>query len=228
MLQARNAQNFRRKYSCYNSREQIVQINIDKKTGILGTIILVLVGVIIAMSATSKDHNGFFGMGHSSMMGSDQKNNSGDLTGADIMFLQMMIPHHQQAVDISNLALTKSKDAELLALATAIRDGQADEIVLMKKWLKEAGAGLEMGHSMHDQMGGMLDEAELAGLKSATGSEFDRLWLLGMTGHHDGALHMTQMIEDATNSTIKKFGQDIVALQTAQIEQMKVMLQRIK
>ena len=205
-----------------------MQINIDKKTGILGTIILVLVGVIIAMSATSKDHHGFFGMDHSSMMGSDQKNNSGDLTGADIMFLQMMIPHHQQAVDISNLALTKSKYVELLALATAIRDGQADEIVLMKKWLKEAGAGLEMSHSMDGQMGGMLDEAELAELKSATGSEFDRLWLLGMTGHHDGALHMTQMIEDATNSTIKKFGQEIVALQSAQIEQMKEMLLRIK
>ena len=205
-----------------------MQINIDKKTGILGTIILVLVGVIIAMSATSKDHHGFFGMDHSSMMGSDQKNNSGDLTGADIMFLQMMIPHHQQAVDISNLALTKSKDAELIALATSIRDGQADEIVLMKKWLKDAGAGLDMGHLMHDQMGGMLDETEVAALQNATGSTFDRLWLQGMTGHHDGALHMTQMIEDAKNSDIKKFGQDIVALQSAQIEQMKVMLQRIK
>ena len=144
------------------------------------------------------------------------------------MFLQMMIPHHQQAVDISNLALTKSKDSELLALATAIRDGQADEIVQMKQWLKGAGAGSEMGHTMDGQMGGMLDDAELAALKSATGSEFDRLWLLGMTGHHDGALHMTQMIEDASNPTIKKFGQDIVTLQTAQIEQMKVMLQRIK
>ena len=205
-----------------------MQINIDKKTGILGTIILVLVGVILAMSVSSKDHNGLFGMGHSSKMGSHESSDNGNLTGADIMFLQMMIPHHQQAVDISNLALTKSKDVELLALATAIRDGQADEIVLMKKWLKEAGAGLEMGHSMDGQMGGMLDEAELAELKSATGSEFDRLWLLGMTGHHDGALHMTQMIEDATNSTIKKFGQDIVALQSAQIEQMKEMLQRIK
>ena len=204
-----------------------MQINIDKKTGILGTIILVLVGVIIAMSATSKDHNGFFGMGHSSMIDPHESSDNTNLTGADIMFLQMMIPHHQQAVDISNLALTKSKDAELLALATAIRDGQADEIVLMKKWLNEAGAGLEMGHSMDGQMGGMLDETELATLQNATGSAFDRLWLQGMTGHHDGALHMTQMIEDATNSTIKKFGQDILTLQTAQIEQMKVMLQRI-
>lgn len=204
-----------------------MQINIDKKTGVLGAIILVLVAVIFTMSVSSNNNHGFLGMGHSSMMDSDELNGQSDLTGADIMFLQMMIPHHQQAVDISNLALTKSKDAELLALATAIRDGQADEIVMMKQWLINAGSGLEMGHTMDGQMGGMLDDAEFAALKSATGSEFDRLWLLGMTGHHDGALHMTQMIEDASNPTIKKFGQDIVALQTAQIEQMKAMLKRI-
>jgi uncharacterized protein (DUF305 family) len=144
------------------------------------------------------------------------------------MFLQMMIPHHQQAVDISNLALSKSKDPELLTLATAIRDGQADEIIQMKQWLKDAGADLEMGHSMGDSMGGMLDESELAALKSATGSAFDRLWLQGMTGHHDGAIHMTQMIEDAKNVSIKKFGQAVVTAQTAQIKQMELMLQRIK
>ncbi len=204
-----------------------MQINIDKKTGILGTIIVVLLGVIITMSVSSKNEDGFFGMGHSRMMDSDRTNGVDDLTGADIMFLQMMIPHHQQAVDISNLALTKSKDAELLALATAIRDGQADEIVQMKQWLASAGASVDMGHSMGDSMGGMLDDQELANLKSATGVNFDRLWLAGMTGHHDGALHMVHMIEDAKNPTIKKFGQDILSLQTAQIEQMKLMLQRI-
>ena len=204
-----------------------MQINIDKKTGILGTIIVVLVGVVIVMAVSSNSNDGHFGMNHSSMMDSDEKADSSNLTGADIMFLQMMIPHHQQAVDISNLALTKSKDPELLALATAIRDGQADEIVQMKQWLADAGASLDMGHSMGDSMGGMLDVQELATLKSATGSNFDRLWLQGMTSHHDGALHMTQMIEDASNPTIKKFGQDIVALQTAQIEQMKIMLKRI-
>lgn len=204
-----------------------MQINIDKKTGILGTIIVVLVGVVIVMAVSSNSNDGHFGMNHSSMMDSDEKADSSNLTGADIMFLQMMIPHHQQAVDISNLALTKSKDPELLALATAIRDGQADEIVQMKQWLADAGASLDMGHSMGDSMGGMLNEQQLAALKNASGSTFDRLWLEGMTGHHDGALHMTQMIEDASNPTIKKFGQDIVALQTAQIEQMKEMLKRI-
>ncbi len=204
-----------------------MQINIDKKTGILGTIIVVLVGVVIVMAVSSNSNDGHFGMNHSSMMDSDEKADSSNLTGADIMFLQMMIPHHQQAVDISNLALTKSKDPELLALATAIRDGQADEIFQMKQWLADAGASLDMGHSMGDSMGGMLNEQQLAALKNASGSIFDRLWLEGMTGHHDGALHMTQMIEDASNPTIKKFGQDIVALQTAQIEQMKEMLKRI-
>jgi len=74
----------------------------------------------------------------------------------------------------------------------------------------------------------MLDEQELADLKSATRANFDRLWLEGMTGHHDGALHMVQMIEDADNPSIKKFGQDIVSLQTAQINQMKEMLKRIR
>ena len=204
-----------------------MQINIDKKTGILGGVIVVLVGVIIAMSVSNNSNDGMLGMHHSTMVDSDDIMGANNLTGADIMFLQMMIPHHQQAVDISNLALTKSKDAELLALATAIRDGQADEIVQMKQWLADAGASLDMGHSMGDSMGGMLNEQQLAALMNASGSIFDRLWLEGMTGHHDGALHMTQMIEDASNPTIKKFGQDIVSLQTAQIEQMKEMLKRI-
>jgi uncharacterized protein (DUF305 family) len=204
-----------------------MQINIDKKTGVFAGVIVALVAVIIAMGF-SNNNDSHLGMSHSSMMDSDEVSATGQLTGADIMFLQMMIPHHQQAVDISNLALSKSKDAELIALATAIRDGQADEIIQMKQWLKDAGADIEMGHSMGDSMGGMLDESELAAMKSATGSAFDHLWLLGMTGHHDGAIHMTQMIEDASNPTIKKFGQDIVSAQTAQLEQMKLMLQRIK
>jgi uncharacterized protein (DUF305 family) len=204
-----------------------MQINIDKKTGVFASVIIALVAVIIVMGFSSNG-DGHFGMSHSSMMDSDEENGKGDLTGADIMFLQMMIPHHQQAVDISNLALSKSKDAELLALATSIRDSQADEIIQMKQWLKDAGTDVEMGHSMGHSMGGMLDDADLATLKSATGASFDRLWLQGMTAHHDGALHMTQMIEDAKNATIKSFGQAIVAAQTAQINQMELMLQRIK
>lgn len=207
---------------------QTMQINIDKKTGIFTGIIIVLLAIIMSMSMSRNNERGFFGMHGFGIMGSDYHQRSSNLSGADIMFLQMMIPHHQQAVDISNLALAKSKDAELLALATDIRDGQSAEIIQMKAWLSNSSADIDMGHSMGDSMGGMLNESELAELKDATGSSFDLLWLEGMTNHHDGAIHMVGMINDAKNAEIKRFGKDIVTAQTAQIEQMKLMITRLK
>ena len=152
---------------------------------------------------------------------------SANYTGADIMFLQMMIPHHQQAIDISNLALKVSQDPELKALAQSIATAQAAEIIQMKSWLKDAGASEDPGHSM-DGMGGMLSEADLAALKAATGKQFDILWIKGMTGHHDGAIHMTMMIEDANNPDIKAFGKNVVKAQSAEIKQMKAMLARLQ
>ena len=152
---------------------------------------------------------------------------AGDLSSDDVMFLQMMIPHHQQAIDISDLALTISADPELLALAKDIRDEQAAEIVTMKAWLDAAGADLDPGHSMGHGMGGMLSDSELAALKAATGKSFDLLWLKGMTGHHDGAIDMAAMIENATNADIKSFGQAIVAAQSAQNKQMAAMIKRM-
>jgi uncharacterized protein (DUF305 family) len=139
------------------------------------------------------------------------------------MFLQMMIPHHQQAIDISNLALKTSSNEELLALAKVIARDQAAEIVQMKTWIKDAGASEDMGHEAHG-MGGMLDDEELSSLSAATGKNFDTLWLKGMTEHHDGAIHMVQMIEDASNMDIKAFGAKVITDQSAQIAQMKKML----
>jgi uncharacterized protein (DUF305 family) len=208
-----------------------MQINIDKKTGILSGIIVILLAIIVSMGMSRNDDRGFFGMDGFGMMGSDHGKNSSDLSGSDIMFLEMMIPHHQQAVDISELALTVSKDVELLALATDIRDGQSAEIIKMENWLSDSNSHHGMGHSMGDamehSMGGMLSETELSDLKAATGNDFDLLWLKGMTVHHDGALHMSQMIRDAKNSEIKRFGEDIVRDQTAQIKQMKAMIARL-
>ena len=139
------------------------------------------------------------------------------------MFLQMMIPHHQQAIDISNLAMKSSTNKELLDLAKVIARDQAAEIIQMKVWLKEAGASEDMGHSM-EGMGGMLTVDELAALNAAKGAAFDKLWLEGMTDHHDGAIHMVQMIEDASNMEIKAFGAKVITDQSAQITQMKKML----
>lgn len=182
---------------------------------------LVALFMVVALAGCSNDSKmGMDHEGHSSGA-------SGDLSADEIMFLQMMIPHHQQAIDISDLALTKSADAELLALAKDIRDGQAAEIVTMKAWLDGANAGMDPGHSMGDSMGGMLGDSELAALEKATGKSFDLLWLKAMTGHHDGAIDMAAMIENATNADIKSFGQAIVTAQSAQNKQMAAMIKRM-
>lgn len=128
---------------------------------------------------------------------------------------------------MSIVAIAKSKDAELIALATEIKEGQSAEIIKMESCLDQANGGTGMGGLMGGSMGGMLTEADLSTLNDASGKNFDLLWLKGMTDHHDGAIHMSQMIEDAKNSEIKRFGEDIFRGQTAQIEQMKAMIARL-
>jgi uncharacterized protein (DUF305 family) len=142
------------------------------------------------------------------------------------MFLQMMIPHHQQAIDISNIALKTSKDSELLALANAIIKAQTAEIVQMQSWLNDANVNPGMGHSM-EGMGGMLTESELSTLNSLSGSKFDAYWLRGMITHHKGALHMVTMIRDSNRPEFRNFGKEIVSVQTVEIEQMEKMLSRM-
>lgn len=159
---------------------------------------------------------------HNGMMGEGQ--NSSDLSGADIMFAQMMIPHHQQAVDMGTLAETRALNPAVKALAAKIKAAQAPEIVQMKGWLKEADAPLDMGHSMG--MGGMLSEADMKQLENAKGAEFDKLYLTGMIAHHEGAIHMAQMVTDSRNPEVKALGDAIVATQTAEITEMKALLEK--
>ena len=201
-------------------KQVTMQINIDKKTGSLLAIIVLLVGALIYVVGvrTTDEMSGM----HQHM----QSISNGKYSGADIMFLQMMIPHHQQAIDMSNLAMQVSKNEELLALAKVIAKDQAAEIVQMKSWLKDAGASVDPGHSMSG-MGGMLTSEEYAALEKASGADFDKLWLTGMTKHHDGAIHMTTMISDDQNAEIKSFGEAIVKAQSAQIDQMKLMLEKL-
>ena len=203
-----------------------MQINMDRKTGVLVGVIVLLAAAVVSLSVNRSDTTNVMGSGSGHMGHGSSSSSNANYTGADIMFLQMMIPHHQQAIDISNLALKSSQDPELIELAKIIARDQAAEIKQMKAWLTDAGASEDMGHSM-DGMGGMLNDDELAALSAATGKEFDVLWLKGMTEHHDGAIHMTQMIEDAQNADIKVFGTKVIKDQSEQIDQMKKMLARL-
>jgi uncharacterized protein (DUF305 family) len=198
-----------------------MQINIDKKTGAFLAIIaaLVLVIAFISFGSGRGGHDGKHDMG---MHGGDEKNSS--MNGSDQMFLQMMIPHHEQAIEMSDLALAISKNSEVLKLAEQIKAAQSAEIVSMKSWLQDAGMSEDMGHEMDHGMGGMMTAEELASLKSATGKEFDRQFLTSMIAHHEGALHMVMMIKDSEDSNLRTLYQNIVKTQTEEIEWMKRVL----
>ncbi len=220
-----------------------MQINIDKKTGVFLIIIAILLVLIGALLVDQRMRHNGSGESHSKHGGGESHSMSGDsdmnmgatsstrasgLQGNDIMFAQMMIPHHEQAVKMSDFALLTSTNPEVLTLAKDIRDAQAPEILQMKGWLEKSNASEDMGHSMGDSMGGMLSESELTTLKNATGKTFDTLFLNGMIAHHEGAIHMTLMIKESSNPEVKTLGENIVTSQTAQITLMKDMLSRIK
>ncbi len=202
-----------------------MQINIDKKTGILLSIIGVLIGALLLVGAKEifdrdGNHrtNKMGGMHHSS--------SDGDMTGSDAMFLQMMIPHHEQAIVMSDLALKISKTPQILDLAKQIKAAQNPEIMQMKNWLADSGFSEDPGHSM-DGMGGMLSDEDLDVLAKSSGKTFEKLFLRGMIEHHQGAIKMVNMISNSANPEIKKFGQSIVNTQSAEIELMNELLKTL-
>ena len=185
-----------------------MKINIDKKTGtflgIIAALILAVVFLLAGNSSMPMNHSN-----HGSAMSSDET-----------MFAQMMIPHHEQAVTMSELALENTTNPDVIALATAIRDAQGPEIEQMQSWLD----GKSESH-MHDmEMGGMLTEAELKGLASLKGAAFDQMFLTAMIAHHEGTLDMVSMIKDSTKAEVMTLYENIVTSQNAEIDAMKALL----
>ncbi len=148
-----------------------MQINLDKKTGILLSIIFALLISVVfiaygGMRESDSDND------HMGMMNGHGHNSTSQMVGSDKMFLQMMIPHHEQAVEMSDLALSTSKNAEVLKLAKQIKGAQAPEIINMRGWLADAGLSEDPGHSMGNGMGAMLSDSELSALKGSKGKAF--------------------------------------------------------
>ena len=199
-----------------------MQINIDKKTGILLSIIgALLISIVLVTSGGMRDSDS--GNDHMGMNGHGHNSNS-QMVGSDAMFLQMMIPHHEQAVVMSDLALSTSKDAEVLKLAKQIKDAQAPEIIKMQGWLADSELSEDPGHSMGNGMGGMLSDSELSALKASTGKAFDKLFLTSMIAHHEGALHMVLMIKDSNEPKLLTLRDNIIKTQSAELETMKKLL----
>jgi uncharacterized protein (DUF305 family) len=146
----------------------------------------------------------------------------------DVAFATNMIPHHQQAVELSALVPDRSTNTELVALAEQISAAQQPEINVMKVFLVQwnENPDTSSGHEGHgNPMQGMVDAATMTKLASLNGAEFDRLWLESMISHHQGAIEMAKAeIANGDNVDVKALANNIVTTQEAEIGQMKQML----
>jgi uncharacterized protein (DUF305 family) len=146
----------------------------------------------------------------------------------DVAFATNMIPHHEQAVEMSALVGERSTNPELIELAERISAAQGPEIQTMKvflvQWNENPDTG--SGHAGHGStMAGMVDEATMAKLQSLSGAEFDTLWLQSMISHHQGAIEMAKAeIANGENVDAKRMAQTIIDTQQADIGQMNQML----
>lgn len=182
------------------------------------------VAAAIALSgcAAGSDSGTTPGMNHGSS--SNAPAASAEHNAADVTFAQMMIPHHAQAVEMSDIMLTKQDiPAPVTALATNIKEAQGPEIQTMTGWLKDWNEPTEMasGHSMD----GMLDEASLKELETAQGTEAAKLFLNQMIAHHEGAIMMANTETTyGKDSKAVDLSKQIVSAQEAEIKEMRDLL----
>jgi uncharacterized protein (DUF305 family) len=138
---------------------------------------------------------------------------------ADVVFAQMMIPHHRQAITMADLAPQRADSAEITRLARQIKNAQNPEITTMSSWLKSWGAKVPSGSSAVSGMGdGMMPDSDMAKLKAATGKDFDMMFAQMMITHHKGAISMARTeLRHGTYPPARKLARSIITSQSAQI-----------
>ena len=166
-----------------------------------------------------------------------------DYTDADVDFMSGMIPHHAQAVVMAGWCGSHGARKDLAILCERMVVAQRDEIALMQQWLHDRGLPVPEATStrhrhrmpngvVHDMlMPGMLTDEEMAALDRARGVEFDRLFLIGMIKHHQGAIDMVDVLFKAPGAgqeeTVFKFANDVQVDQDIEINVMKDMLEQV-
>ena len=172
----------------------------------------------------------------------------GDHNQADVMFSRMMIPHHEDAIEMAELAQTRSDNPDVKALAAQIQAAQQPEIEEMKGWLASwneptmpdgmgpdgmGQGGMGQGGNMPSGMptgmpGGMMSSGDMTKLEGLSGSEFDREFLTMMTAHHETAITMAQAVQaNGRHEPTKTLAANIIRSQTEEINQMAEMLKSI-
>lgn len=160
----------------------------------------------------------------------DGDNEDGDNNEADVEFASGMVPHHQQAVMMSDMALEQG-GPEVMALAEEIKAAQDPEIETMTQWLDDWGAeaptDMEDMEGMDDMdMEGMMSSEDMENLMSAEGAEFDTMWLEMMIEHHNGAVMMGRTeVEEGSNADAIALAETIIETQEAEITEMEALLE---
>ena len=158
------------------------------------------------------------------------------ITPADTAFMQGMIGHHAQAIEMVGLLKSRTASDGMRRLGERIEVSQADEIRMMQQWLRDHGQPVPDEHAHHAHgaklMPGMLTTEEMAKLAAASGEEFDRLFLIYMIKHHQGALLMVKELRATAGagqqSEINRFAGDVDADQRMEIDRMAAMLGSMK
>lgn len=194
-------------------------------------------GLILTGCASGADTSAGSSAGSSAPGSSAEATAQGEQNDADVTFVQGMIPHHRQAVEMAGLVAGRSENPELLDLAARIGSSQQPEIDTMTGWLQEWGAevpaeGSDMsgveGMDHGGGMGGMMAPEQMQGLGQATGAAFDRMFLQMMTEHHRGAVEMAQVeLQDGADPDALALAQTIIDTQQAEISEMETLLQQI-
>ena len=155
---------------------------------------------------------------------------------ADVKFMQGMIGHHAQAVEMTELLETRTRSAEMRKLGQRIQVSQDDEMKMMREWLTAHGAAVPGEHAHHAPgaplMPGMLTSQEMERLRTVSGEAFDRLFLEHMIKHHEGALVMVKDLfatpGAAQDADIYAFASDVNADQRMEIARMAAMLKELQ
>ena len=170
------------------------------------------------------------GSDHSSMDSSSNTVGSSGLNDADIEFAQGMIAHHEQAIEMAEIALDPNVGAseEVLDLATRIKGAQDPEVELMTGWLTAAGEPVAMdtseGHDM-SSMDGMMSGEQMDEMASMMRAEFDQVWLRMMVAHHEGAISQSETVKaDGASADVRALADQIITAQQAEITEMQALI----
>ncbi|GAA3756246.1 DUF305 domain-containing protein [Micromonospora maritima] len=145
--------------------------------------------------------------------------------GLDVWYVRMMIPHHEQALEMAKLAPDRAADPRIRAVADRIRAAQGPEVGVLRAWLSARELPAEVAGHDHATMRGMQSADAMRQLADARGAAFDALFVRMMTDHHQGAVVMsTDLLKVGADQAMQEFANAVAVEQSAEITRMRALL----